>query len=279
MRPAASFLPPTSFSDPGSQLRQHGGKSVRLPRFPPETICMIGRLGSPLDKAAMAGVDSSVRQGMNRSRWVLAALAAACCTGAAPTLGEAPLKLRLPIDCTLGSTCFIQNLVDLEAGPAASDFMCGSRTYDGHDGIDFRLPSLARQRQGVAVLAAAAGTVLRLRDGVPDKSVREQGAGALTDRARNGVMIDMAAAGKPIWTWPGSIAVAQGQRSRRAPRSAGRMVSKTIPHLTYLRRAPDGEPFALRPLPQMGGRRLWIADGRPRVQGGRVITRASRRVR
>jgi hypothetical protein len=81
-------------------------------------------------------------------------------------------ELTLPIACEVGKTCFIQNYVDHDPSPRARDYMCGAETNDGHNGTDFRLPSMAEQRAGVAVLSAADGKVLRTRDGMPDVSVR-----------------------------------------------------------------------------------------------------------
>jgi hypothetical protein len=108
--------------------------------------------------------------------------------GAGPT--EA-IELRLPIDCEIGVTCEVQNYVDVDPSSQARDYQCGSRTYDRHSGIDFRLPSLHAQRAGVNVLAAAPGRVLRVRDGVPDISIRGQEVGAVNGReCGNGVVID-----------------------------------------------------------------------------------------
>ena len=101
------------------------------------------------------------------------------------------IELRLPITCEIGVTCEVQNYVDLDPSSEARDYQCGSRTYNGHEGVDFRLPSLRAQRAGVNVLAAAPGRVLRVRDGVPDMSVRERGIAAVKDRkCGNGVVID-----------------------------------------------------------------------------------------
>ncbi|MEA1834363.1 M23 family metallopeptidase [Methylobacterium durans] len=85
-------------------------------------------------------------------------------------------RLRLPLACELGVTCFVQYYVDRDPGSGARDYACGSRSYDGHDGTDFRLPTLA-QEAGPAgtVVAAAAGRVLRARNDAPDVSVRETG--------------------------------------------------------------------------------------------------------
>ncbi|GAB3764946.1 M23 family metallopeptidase [Ramlibacter monticola] len=103
--------------------------------------------------------------------------------------GVAP-SLALPIQCRPGVDCEIQNYVDRDPGPGARDYQCGTRSYEGHDGIDFRLPSLVRQRQGVAVLAAADGQVARVRDGVADVSVRATGTSAVQGReCGNGVVI------------------------------------------------------------------------------------------
>lgn len=77
-------------------------------------------------------------------------------------------SLQLPIDCDLGQTCFIQNYVDSDPSPDVQDFQCNGLSYDGHKGTDFRLPTLADMAQGVDVLAAAAGVVRGVRDGVPD---------------------------------------------------------------------------------------------------------------
>lgn len=78
------------------------------------------------------------------------------------------IPLALPVDCALGETCHIQQTVDHDPTEGASDFACGTMTYDGHKGTDFALPSLAAQALGVDVLAAAPGTVRGVRDGMAD---------------------------------------------------------------------------------------------------------------
>src|SRR3546814_9430952 len=59
---------------------------------------------------------------------------------------------------------------------------CGPLSYDGHRGIDIRLPTLVEMRRGVAVVAAAAGEVLIARDGQPDRPMREAGPGKTVDQ-------------------------------------------------------------------------------------------------
>lgn len=102
------------------------------------------------------------------------------------------LKLTLPIDCTLGKDCYIMHYLDRDPSPAEVDFGCGRQTYDGHNGTDFGIPDERAMATGVAVKAVAAGKVLRIRDGVPDRRVADQ-----TDKSKvsgiecgNGVVID-----------------------------------------------------------------------------------------
>ena len=70
-------------------------------------------------------------------------------------------------------------------GPAATDFTCGPLSYDGHDGTDIALPTRAAMAEGVAVLAAAPGTVTGIRDGIADFAPVIQGK-----ECGNGVVID-----------------------------------------------------------------------------------------
>lgn len=116
---------------------------------------------------------------------VLAVLAPAAATQTArPVLG-------LPLACELGRTCEIQHYVDRDPGPGTRDYRCGLQTYDKHNGVDFRLPDMTAQRQGVAVLAAAAGKVTATRDGVADISVRTPGAPSVARiECGNGVVLD-----------------------------------------------------------------------------------------
>lgn len=88
------------------------------------------------------------------------------------TLALAPpagaFELVQPVDCALGQTCFIQNYFDHDPGPGVADPTCGPLGYDGHDGTDFAIPTLADMAAGVTVRAAAAGVVRATRDGLPD---------------------------------------------------------------------------------------------------------------
>lgn len=94
-------------------------------------------------------------------------------------------ELAFPADCSLGQGCYIQQYVDHDPGPGAQDFSCGGLSYQGHDGTDIALPSVAAMAAGVNVLAAAAGTVKGARDGIADFAPivagKECGNGVLVD--------------------------------------------------------------------------------------------------
>ena len=95
------------------------------------------------------------------------------------------------MDCKPGTSCFLQNYVDHDAGSAARDHRCAAQTYDGHKGTDIRLRDRTAMEQGVNVLAAARGTVKGVRDGLPDVSIRNAGTEAIKGReCGNGVVID-----------------------------------------------------------------------------------------
>jgi hypothetical protein len=100
-------------------------------------------------------------------------------------------KFVLPLACEIGRSCEVQHYVDRDPGPGVLDYHCGHRTYQAHNGIDIRLLDMSAQRTGVDVLAAAAGRVARLRDGVQDISIRAPGAPSVTGQeCGNGVVVD-----------------------------------------------------------------------------------------
>lgn len=106
-------------------------------------------------------------------------------------VAQASASFGLPLDCRPGATCWIANYVDLDSGARAADYRCGPLTYDGHTGTDFAIRDLGVLREGVAVRAAASGTVQSTRDGEPDRRVRDAGAGSVDGReCGNGVRID-----------------------------------------------------------------------------------------
>lgn len=146
-----------------------------------------------------------------------------------------PITLALPIECKLGTDCFIQNLVDIDPGPGTLDYACGSMTYDGHKGVDIRVPTMLAARD-TRVLAAASGTVLRTRDGMADISVRRVGADAVKGKeCGNGVVIAHAGGWQTQYCHlaKGSVSVRPGQ-----PVSVGQAIGRVglsgrseFPHL------------------------------------------------
>ena len=77
----------------------------------------------------------------------------------------ATLKLGLPIACAIGKDCWVQQYPDHDPSGGVADYACGTQTYDGHDGTDIRIRDTAAAAD---VIAAAAGTVKAVRDGVTD---------------------------------------------------------------------------------------------------------------
>lgn len=106
--------------------------------------------------------------GTARFRRGLAVLGAVA-FGSAFAGGAGALELGMPIDCEVGESCWVVNLVDIDSGPEWRDYACGKRNYDGHTGVDIAIRDLAAMQTGVPVLAAAPGVVKAVRDGMPDK--------------------------------------------------------------------------------------------------------------
>ena len=81
------------------------------------------------------------------------------------------LSLGLPLACTLGSDCWIQQYPahGQASGGGAQDYACGHESYQGHDGTDFRVRDLSSRAD---VVASAAGRVKAARDGVDDHLVK-----------------------------------------------------------------------------------------------------------
>lgn len=105
---------------------------------------------------------------------------------------QTPPQLSLPLACTPGKDCFIQQYTDVDPGPGAKDYRCGIATYEGHKGTDFRVLSVKAAEAGVPVLASAGGRVKGARDGMTDRILATpQDAAAVKDReCGNGVLID-----------------------------------------------------------------------------------------
>lgn len=98
----------------------------------------------------------------------------------------------LPLACPEGSICPIQQFVDLDPGPGARDPWCGTKTYDGHKGTDFRVLSMQDVARGVEVVAMADGVVKASRDGMADRlvSADEERKAVDSRECGNGLILD-----------------------------------------------------------------------------------------
>jgi len=111
----------------------------------------------------------------------------------AAKIDNAP-EFIFPLACTYGEDCWPVNYVDVDpAQGSVQDFKCNHKTYDAHKGTDFALASVTKMNEGVDVLAAAAGRVLRVRDSQSDHLKSEDEMQSLKDEKKecgNGVLID-----------------------------------------------------------------------------------------
>ena len=198
------------------------------------------------------------------------------------TPAAAEPRFGLPLKCEFGQECFVQNFVDHDAGPGRRDFKCGARTYDSHNGTDFRVADDVLRLQGVDVLALTDGTVLRGRDGVDDISVRVGGLTRIQNiQCGNGVVIDHGEG----WTAQychmakGSIRVKPGDRVLRGQTigAVGLSGNTEFAHLHVTVRYQDKivDPYAFGADPNTcnGGYSLWdpSVESSVRYREGEVI--------
>ncbi|RMD62543.1 MAG: M23 family metallopeptidase, partial [Alphaproteobacteria bacterium] len=176
------------------------------------------------------------------------------------------LRLAVPLACPPGIVCMVQNYVDHDPGPGARDHTCGPLATDGHQGIDIRVPGLREMSLGVPVVAAAAGVVRRVRDGIPDVSIRDAGPPPPGAVAGNTVVVDHPGGWQTQYSHlrRGSIAVHPGQLVTAGTRLGlvGLSGNTEFPHVHFVVRYRGGarDPYTGRP-PGRGcgapGRVLW----------------------
>ena len=139
---------------------------------------------------------------------------------AGPAAAEPKLTLELPIDCRIGDDCWLVNFVDRDPGPGRIDFRCGDLSYNTHKGTDIALANIAQMRRGVAVLAAAPGRVVGIRDGMGETAKTTSSADLKGRDCGNGIMIEH----EDGWSTQychmkaGSLAVVEGSNVRRGQR-------------------------------------------------------------
>ncbi|MGQ0671651.1 MAG: M23 family metallopeptidase [Hyphomicrobium sp.] len=232
-------------------------------------------------RSAMRGGTSpfAAARASRRSRLRTAALVPILAGAFAASIGSglaadpAAPQLSLPIVCEPGKTCFIQSYVDTDPGPQAVDFTCGSATYEGHKGTDFRVLSSASAAKGVAVVAAAEGTVKGVRDGMDDALIDESRVALVKNReCGNGVVLDHGGGWETQYCHmrKGSVMVKSGDKIARGQKlgEVGNSGLAEFAHV-HLEVRKDGtpiEPFSgrtqsaacSRDLPGNGG--LWTAE-------------------
>lgn len=158
------------------------------------------------------------------------------------------LELRLPAQCELGKTCFMQQYPDMDAGGGVADPLCGSQSYDGHKGTDLRILSMKDMEKGYAVIAVADGKVLRIRDGEIDHLVETE-----DDRKRiagrecgNGLVMQLEDGYEVQYCHlrKGSLAVKPGENVRKGDRlgEIGSSGLAQFPHV-HITVSRNGEPL------------------------------------
>lgn len=184
------------------------------------------------------------------------------------------IAFELPVKCMVGELCLVQKLFDHDPSPMRKDYRCGVLTTDGHDGIDFRVRTMADMARGVAVIAAADGIVLRARDGEPDVSVKHRAV--LNGRdAGNGVVIDHGNGWETQYSHlrRQSVSVRVGERVRSGDSIGliGMSGNAEFPHLHFALRY-QGQPVD----PFTGP--LKLSDCKKQYHAGSLWTRSAARV-
>jgi len=175
----------------------------------------------------------------------LIVLAATACAPSVQELAESTaaldaetIVLSSPIRCSIPEICWIQNFFDHDDGPGATDHACGPRTFDGHGGLGIRVANLRVLEAGIPIIAASAGTVLGVRDGLSDDGVVFADASEVVgEECGNGVVLDHGRG----WTTQychlerGSVSVKTGQRVARGDYLGNMGLSglTAFPHLGF----------------------------------------------
>lgn len=197
---------------------------------------------------------------------------------ASPVLAEGFL-ISSPIDCDLNTDCYIQQFVDIDPSPAASDFTCSTLSYDGHKGTDFALHSRAEIDRNIRVLASAAGRVRGVRDGMADAGYSAKTADAIDGKeCGNGVVIDHGNGWETQYCHlkQGSVLVKSGQEvwAGQELGFVGQSGKAAFPHVHLSVRKdgkvvdpfdPDGKTICASP----GDSNLW--NDRPEYRSGGLI--------
>ncbi|MEX0807777.1 MAG: M23 family metallopeptidase [Dongiaceae bacterium] len=123
----------------------------------------------PVAEPVVAAVTRALRPG--RMMLVSLLLATVAWLSAGTVAAQDAPQFQLPLQCEMGTDCWVLRYFDHDSGPGTRDHECGFLTGDDHRGIDMRVRDFVAMHEGVLVLAAADGVVKATRDGVEDVSV------------------------------------------------------------------------------------------------------------
>lgn len=188
----------------------------------------------------------------------------------APVVAAAPsagFRLLFPVACTLGQDCFIQNYVDRDSGGSWRDFTCGHLSYNDHRGTDIAVADRATMQRGTAVIVAAPGRVIGVRNNVPDAALGDADAPDISDReCGNGVRLDHGDGWETQYCHlrRGSVVLRAGQQVEAGDTIGliGLSGRTEFPHLHFQveRNRQTVDPFDARPATEACGqigRPLW----------------------
>ena len=166
-----------------------------------DTLCLCGE---GLDGAARGWAKSAAGIGPSKEHFKMthsasrmasalgAALLLSTLTSAALAQNADAPRLSLPVKCTLGVDCWVQNLPDFDPTDRARDPLCGPMSYDTHNGTDIRVATLGDLKRKIPIRAMADGKVTALRNTADEKLVESDAdRAAVKDKeCGNGVIID-----------------------------------------------------------------------------------------
>lgn len=81
-------------------------------------------------------------------------------------------NLSFPLNCNIGSDCFIASYVDQFYTKEHKDYLCRQHmTVNNNNGTNIRFRDVNAISKGIPVYAAASGMVIKRRDGIDDKLI------------------------------------------------------------------------------------------------------------
>ncbi len=99
---------------------------------------------------------------------------------------DAP-RFEFPAGCEIGRDCWFFAYMDHDPSDGYRDRMCGLRTYNAHKGTDI---APIDPDAPIAVIAAADGVVLGVRDGMDDSVMQVRDEARMAAQCGNGVRLD-----------------------------------------------------------------------------------------